>query len=271
MKSRSLAALLAFSVMPGSHGATAQPAPMPEWSVKYDGKQCIMWRDYGKGTPVTRLGIKPSLTGDATRIYIVYRGPRGVNRWVKGYLQIGSGPQSPVDFIDFPTAHGERFIKLDLPSATVATAMTASLWKMGGQRLKEFQLPLDGLSSAMPVLERCVADRLAQLGLDEASLSRIAEPPQTDLMKYFSSGDYPVLANNLGISGKTQVRLLVGSDGGVLECYVKQGSGNALLDYVTCETFEKDVKFSPAKDTAGKAVASITTQTIAWQAGSDKK
>ena len=270
MKICNAVAFLAFSVLCGGPSATAQPMPAPAWSVKYDCKQCIMWRDYAKGNPVTRLGIKPSLTGDATRIYVVYRGPRGVNRWVKGYLQVGGGQQLPVDFIDFPTAHGERFIKLDLPSATVATAMKASLWKMGGQRLKEFQLPLDGLPSAMPVLERCVADRLAQLGLDEASLSRIAEPPLTDLMKYFSSGDYPVLANNLGISGKTQVRLLVGSDGRVLECYVKQGSGNALLDYVTCETFEKDVKFSPAKDVAGNAVASITTQTIAWQAGSDK-
>jgi TonB family protein len=251
-----------------SSAGSAQPRPGAQWSL--NSKSCILWRTYGNGKASTRLGIKPSMTGDATRIFIIYPGTDTPNRWVKGSFLIDNAPALPIDFIDFPTKEG-RFVKIELAPATMATAMKAASWQVQGERLREFEFQLDGLASAIPGLERCVAEQLVRLGLDENSQARVAEPPTTDLLKYFSSDDYPVLAAELGISGRTGVRLVVGSDGKVLDCYVRESSGNAVLDHVTCETFERDVQFTPAKDASGKYLASVTSVTINWEMPIEEK
>lgn len=263
---RVLLSVLGLAV--ASSAGLGQPSASAQWSL--NSKSCILWRSYGNGKASTRLGIKPSLTGDSTRIFIIYRGTDTPNRWVKGSFLIDHSPPLPIHFIDFPTKEG-RFVKIELAPATMATAVKAASWTIHGERLREFQFELDGLESAVPGLARCVAEQLARLGLDEKSQARVAEPPATDLMKYFSSGDYPVLAAELGISGRTQVRLLVGRDGKVLDCYVKESSGNAVLDYVTCETFERDVQYTPAKDASGNHLASVTSATVAWEMPVEKK
>lgn len=262
---------LIVAVLAGALASSAglgQPSSGTQWSL--NSKSCILWRTYGNGKASTRLGIKPSLTGDSTRIFIIYRGTDTPNRWVKGSFLIDNAPALPIDFIDFPTREG-RFVKIELAPATMATAVKSTSWIVRGERLREFQFELDGLASAIPGLERCVAEQLARLGLDENSQARIAEPPKTDLLKYFSSGDYPVLAAELGLSGRTQVRLLVGSDGKVLDCYVRESSGNAVLDHVTCETFQRDVEFTPAADASGNHLASVTSVTVAWEMPVEKK
>jgi TonB family protein len=271
-----LLALLAMLLCEASPAIAAQPAPASKWTLGYDGKVCMLWGSYGSGRDAVRLGIKPSLTGDATRIYIVYRGAKHPNRWGTGFLAIDGGSEISVNFIDFRAAEpGRRFLKLELPVATARTFVSSPAFKLRGDRqrslqvdaqgLREFDLRLDGLAGALPALERCVSDQVRRLGIDPASQARIAQRPQADLLKFFGEGDYPALAATLGISGRTTARLVVGADGRVFDCFVNESSGNAMLDHVTCETFLEDVRFTPAQNAAGQPVAAVLLQPVRWQ------
>jgi TonB family protein len=133
-----------------------------------------------------------------------------------------------------------------------------------------FEFALDGLSGALPALERCVSDHLQRLSLDETGRARIAQPPDADLSRYVSDGDYPLFMVGLGISGTVRARLLVGADGAVIDCYINQSSGNAPLDYMTCQTLSR-AKFTPAKDSSGRAVAGAVLQTIVWRVPEERK
>jgi len=251
----------------GSSAAIGQTSPVSNWSM--NSKECILWHSYGSGRDSTRLGIKPSLTGDAIRIYIIYRGADVPNRWSEGTLRTDNAPDLPINFIDFPsTAAGQRFIKIDLPPETMARAAKSAKWIVSEAKLREFQFDLDGLPTVLPSQQRCVANQLAPLELDE---SRVVQPATSDFLKYFTSGSYPVLAARLGISGTTAMRILVGRDGKVLDCAVRQSSGNAVLDHVACEILLREVKFTPARDATGRPIASITPLSVAWQMDPERK
>lgn len=56
--------------------------------------------------------------------------------------------------------------------------------------------------------------------------------------------------------GRVVVRFTVGADGHARDCHVRQTSGHAELDAITCRLIEQRFRFEPARDTAGRAVAS---------------
>lgn len=259
---RVAAAALVASASPA---AAQAPSQAPQWGLNSNQKQCSLWRTDGRGSTYQRVGIRPSLTGDSARIFVVYRGTTAPTRWAKGFLTYGN-MQVPIGFIDFPSTDlGQRFIKFDLPSADADAVLRSRSLKLRGEGVRELQFSLDGLERHRPALDRCVAQLANRLGLDEASQSRIVQPPQFDAAEYFTEGDYPLVAARLGISGATRVTVVVGSDGSVIQCSVTQGSGNAVLDHVTCETFEEDVKFTPARDAAGRPVASVYKTRVSWR------
>jgi TonB family protein len=264
--------------------ASAQQSAAPKWRLSSTSQLCMLWRSYGPNGSVARLGIKPSLTGDFTRLFIIYPAAEDVNHWGKGAISVTGGANIPVEFIDFPsTEPGKRFVQMDVPAATVAPALRAPAWKFFGERMKasptwkveevrlpEFEFALDGLSETLPALEQCVADHLKRLSLDEAGRARIAQPPEGDLSRYVSDRDYPLFMASLGISGSTRARLLVGADGNVIDCYVNESSGNGALDYMTCATLAR-AKFKAARDTSGRPVAGDVTQTISWRVAEEHK
>jgi protein TonB len=56
--------------------------------------------------------------------------------------------------------------------------------------------------------------------------------------------------------GRVVVRFTVGADGRARDCHVRQTSGHPELDAITCRLIEQRFRFEPARDTAGRAVAS---------------
>jgi len=56
--------------------------------------------------------------------------------------------------------------------------------------------------------------------------------------------------------GRVVVRFTVGADGRARDCNVRQTSGHPALDAITCRLIEQRFRFEPARDTAGRAVAS---------------
>ena len=68
--------------------------------------------------------------------------------------------------------------------------------------------------------------------------------------------DYPRGAYHEQIGGVVVTRLAIGADGRVTRCTVNRSSGNRELDETTCRLIEQRFRFAPARDAAGRAVAS---------------
>jgi periplasmic protein TonB len=86
-----------------------------------------------------------------------------------------------------------------------------------------------------------------------------------DVNRYFSADDYPAAALRAEASGRTVVRLTVGTDGRVTDCSVSSSSGNSDLDNTTCRIARSRVRYTPAKDFSGNPIASTTTLPVRWQ------
>lgn len=77
-----------------------------------------------------------------------------------------------------------------------------------------------------------------------------------------TSGDYP---RGVRAEGTTRFELVVGADGRAQSCAVTLSSGTQALDTATCEAFVKRARFTPAKDAAGRAVASRYRGSVTWK------
>jgi periplasmic protein TonB len=59
-------------------------------------------------------------------------------------------------------------------------------------------------------------------------------------------------------------RLTIGTDGRVSDCSVTTSSGNSALDTTTCRIAKSRVRYTPAKDEAGRPIASGVTLPVRW-------
>ena len=83
--------------------------------------------------------------------------------------------------------------------------------------------------------------------------------------QFFGRDNYPPSALRDGAEGRVSVSVTVGPDGRVSACTVTSGSGNASLDDATCRIFRSRVRYSPAKDENGQAIAStVRPPAIRW-------
>ena len=94
-------------------------------------------------------------------------------------------------------------------------------------------------------------------------------PPKSigvgSLAGLFSADDYPRDAADRNEQGRVQVTVHIDAAGAVSSCEIKQSSGFPSLDTRTCEIIARRAKFIPARDSAGNAVPSETTQTVTWR------
>jgi protein TonB len=73
--------------------------------------------------------------------------------------------------------------------------------------------------------------------------------------------DYPRSASRSGATGTAVVHLSVGTDGRVAGCRVARSSGSADLDDATCRLARERFRYSPARDSQGRAVP----DTVGWK------
>lgn len=88
---------------------------------------------------------------------------------------------------------------------------------------------------------------------------------RTDLGEVFTEDFYPAAAKRAGIEGRTAVSLSIDRTGTVTACKVTQSSGNAEIDVVTCRLSVDRVRYAPARDGAGRPVASVQPLAVRWQ------
>lgn len=92
----------------------------------------------------------------------------------------------------------------------------------------------------------------------------VASPPKGNVAQYFGYDQYPPDALRANEQGRVVARLAVNVDGAVTECEVTISSGFASLDAATCRIAMERIRLSPARDAAGKPVASHYVLPVNW-------
>ena len=265
-----LAAALAALAVQSSTQAAVQPAAgpaSPVWRVARDNSGlCVLWREYGSGARKTRLTIKPSLTGDATRVFISFSGTGTGRILADATFRADELKPVVIQLIEFGSTEKERrFTVLSLPADTVRSALSASSWSLRSHRMRNHDLDLGGAAAALPTLDNCVSKAIKEYGLDPEGQSKITTKPVADMTKFFSTDDYPWGAYYFGVHGQTNVKLLIGTNGRTMDCVVVGSSGSALLDNATCEALISRAQFEPARDAEGRPRVAPADARIRWE------
>jgi len=87
---------------------------------------------------------------------------------------------------------------------------------------------------------------------------------RANLASYISDSDYPAEAIRAGEQGTVGFKLDIGPDGLVSACTILLSSNSASLDAATCRILQARARFTPARDSAGHAVADAVKGRIRW-------
>ena len=94
-----------------------------------------------------------------------------------------------------------------------------------------------------------------------------AESPAVllNLEKMVTADDYPAIAAANGQEGTAIVSVRVGRDGLVESCKIQKSSGYVALDEQSCAVFRARARFEPARNRAGRAMASTYERPMTWR------
>ena len=76
--------------------------------------------------------------------------------------------------------------------------------------------------------------------------------------------DFPRAAKRAEAGGTVLIRYIVDTEGRVRNCVVTQSSGNAELDFTTCDLVTKRYRYAPARDSQGRPVPDVQTGRHIW-------
>jgi periplasmic protein TonB len=93
--------------------------------------------------------------------------------------------------------------------------------------------------------------------------------PKGSFQSLMSTDDYPPSALRNNEAGTVSFKLDVGPDGKVSNCTVTGSSGFADLDQTACRLLQRRARFTPAKDSAGNAIADVYSSRFTWQIPKD--
>ena len=79
--------------------------------------------------------------------------------------------------------------------------------------------------------------------------------------------DYPDHLYRAGIGGLVHMRFVVTAQGRVRDCRIVRSSGVPELDRITCRLVERRIRYSPARDAAGRPVAEVNDGHHIWEVG----
>lgn len=88
--------------------------------------------------------------------------------------------------------------------------------------------------------------------------------PVPDYIKRAGTPQYPPQAYRERLSGIAVVDLHVDARGRVTRCKVSGSSGSGELDSASC-SYARNIRFEPARDGAGQAVAGDVQYPVRWQ------
>jgi len=81
---------------------------------------------------------------------------------------------------------------------------------------------------------------------------------------WFDQNSYPKEAIRAGAQGRVVVDIVIDERGVLSQCSVFVSAGNAALDQATCDLAMKKARFTPARDTTGRAISSKARLPVRW-------
>jgi periplasmic protein TonB len=94
----------------------------------------------------------------------------------------------------------------------------------------------------------------------------LAAPPRL-ISGRIDNDDYPPRAFETRAMGTVYIRFVVQPNGRATDCAVTRSSGSAELDSTTCRLIERRMRYRPARDSAGRPIASIVRGQQQWEIG----
>lgn len=104
-------------------------------------------------------------------------------------------------------------------------------------------------------------------GFPSRSVRAVAPEParaMANLPSYLRDDDYPMEAVRGEQHGTVVFRLDIAANGRVSNCTVIASSGSPILDATTCRLMTERPRFTPARNTKGRAVPDVVESRIRW-------
>lgn len=181
---------------------------------------------------------------------------------VDATIAVGERPPLQTSLMMFTANAKQRIYLLNMPSAEFAMVRQAKTLSLRSEGLNE-AFALSEMEPMMKLLDQCVADLRHEYGIGMEGTGRHATRAMANLVKLFSSNDYPKSAYRKVQGGRVEFTLLIQEDGRVADCTVTSTSGVPVLDSQVCALLKIRAKFRPAlggdgKPTRDSVVSSIT-------------
>jgi hypothetical protein len=267
---RTIVSLACVSASLWAAPASSAPLqPLKPWLVDSAATHCAALRQYGSKEDPTTLILRPDPTGETYDVLISSRrrGPdlavvRAGSIDFDGKLVVREAMDYQIKGRPFST-YQFRFRSSEIERAR--TASKAEVWIEGALTTT---FALDGMASVFDGLQGCIQQLQTYWGGLTGGAGAGGVPANGDVRSIFSDKDYPPAVAWTGRGGRVQYLLLIDERGGVAACYVIRPSGSASLDSMGCEVIQERAKFTPARNSNGKAVRSMyVTPYVAWVPG----
>ncbi len=267
MRAKFLAASLVTAL--AQNFATAAPAPSlltpsGPWHVEYAGSMCLLGRPYGP-QQATRLILKPSMIGDKLELIVLTKGARkSSSKSGHALLVMGGKPfAGEADFFAYSTATA-RLVRIGTDDESLSLAALSNTLLIDAQGESRHSFALTGFDRARPALDSCLQKLRGLFNVTDADLAPIKTEPKGDLLRFFSSSDYPRDALDKGQSGAVGVLLWIETDGRASKCEVIEPIDSLALQQQTCNILKQRGRFTPATDASGNPIRSPVTARIRW-------
>jgi TonB family protein len=263
----SLQFLLAASVSSQLHAEPVQLSngPSAKWElVQQDGdRNCLLRSKLNGSTTLDTVEFTRSIGGRDLDLRI--HGPSTGKPWTQfnSTYTVGGGQEKSRQLTEDDGDNGRRSVSIDFDSDEAAALVRGAQLSLSIDNERSITIDTRGIGALLPAIEQCSRDRLVRLGADPVLVSKIAVEPYAEDSALFSSDDYPVEALRKEQQGTATVLLAVSKNGHVKSCRVAESSKVEVLDRATCNTLKRG-RFEPAKDFAGRAIASPKDVKVRW-------
>jgi protein TonB len=88
--------------------------------------------------------------------------------------------------------------------------------------------------------------------------------PLRPLPSLFSGYDYPIEAASFNVQGSVEFALVIAANGRVRDCRIVRMSLIRVFGPATCEVLRRRARYTPARDTDGRAVEDMDSGRVFW-------
>lgn len=229
---------------------------------------CLLQREYGTPGAHLTLAFRPEPMSDRFTTYVFESGPKKKVGWVTAELRFGAEvlPIEKQAAIYYAPRLKLRVAELGVKREELDRAAASEVISINAEERLQAAFQVPGLSSALTVLDDCVADLLATWGFSREEQNAMAKMPEPEkpLIKYVSAIDYPTVALRNEETGWNSARYRIDESGRVSDCRIVESSGSRSLDATLCRVVGR-FRYRPAIDRAGRPMESIGFVRFRWQ------